>query len=250
MKTYDTIRTVEERSLNAWPSLHQMLYDGWVLGFSNGYTRRANSVSPIYRGNRGIYEKVLGCEEMYRRQRLQTTFKITPLAYPRDLDALLEDRGYQKEATTSVQMLNLKAQEVADTGPVEVREEADDDWLSDYARIKGMAPDEVVSFRAILDRIAAPKWFVSLAEDGEMVSAGLAVQEGDCAGLFGVVTDEARRNRGFGRRLVLTLLNQAKAHGAYTAYLMVTVTNDPALKLYAGLGFEEIYRYWYRVKGN
>jgi len=55
MKTHDTIRSVEERSLNAWPSLHQMLYDGWVLRFSNGYTRRANSVSPIYRGRRGVY---------------------------------------------------------------------------------------------------------------------------------------------------------------------------------------------------
>ena len=92
MENTDTIRTIEERSLNAWPSLQQMLYDGWILRFSGGYTRRANSISPIYRGCRGVYEKVLGCEEIYRRKRLPPAFKISPLVHPEDLDAFLHDR--------------------------------------------------------------------------------------------------------------------------------------------------------------
>ena len=41
---------IEEVALNAWPSMQHMLYDGWLLRFSNGYTKRANSVNILYAG--------------------------------------------------------------------------------------------------------------------------------------------------------------------------------------------------------
>jgi len=37
-------RLIEELTLNAWPPLETLLFDGWILSFSDGYTRRANSV--------------------------------------------------------------------------------------------------------------------------------------------------------------------------------------------------------------
>ncbi|MFN2156932.1 MAG: hypothetical protein ACK2UX_16980, partial [Anaerolineae bacterium] len=39
---------IEAASLDAWPALEQIAYDGWILRFSDGYTKRANSVNSMY----------------------------------------------------------------------------------------------------------------------------------------------------------------------------------------------------------
>jgi len=248
MRTTDTVRSLEERSLNAWPSLQQILYDGWILRFSEGYTRRANSVNPMYRGSGGVYEKVMACESIYRSKRLPPAFRITPLAFPADLDSVLADRGYRREAPTSVQTLPLG--NVLEAGGVEVCEHMPGEWLADYARLKGLSEGEARSLSSILRCVAAPAWFGAVRADGKRVSAGVLVQEGDCAGLYGVATHPQWQRKGYAGRLVGGLLAHARSQGVETAYLQVMVTNDPALQLYARLGFREIYRYWYRVRDN
>src|SRR5437868_6694718 len=55
-------RVIEELTLNAWPPLQSMLYDGWLLGFSHGYTRRANSVQSLYPSSLPLDEKIAICE--------------------------------------------------------------------------------------------------------------------------------------------------------------------------------------------
>ena len=73
-----TIRQIEEAGLNAWPAHQQMLYDGWLLRFADGYTKRANSVNPVYRSNLEIDEKIKTCQEIYRNQGLPAVFRLTP----------------------------------------------------------------------------------------------------------------------------------------------------------------------------
>ena len=46
--------TIEELSLSAWPPLQTMVLDGWVLRFAEGYTKRPNSVNPLYASTLGL----------------------------------------------------------------------------------------------------------------------------------------------------------------------------------------------------
>ena len=71
--------------------------DVWILGLSEGYTRCANSVNPIYDGIRTVEDRIPLCEETCANHSLATTFKITPMAVEMGLDRALEVRSLRPE---------------------------------------------------------------------------------------------------------------------------------------------------------
>jgi len=34
--------------MTAWPAMQQILFDGWVLRLSKGFTKQSNSIIPVY----------------------------------------------------------------------------------------------------------------------------------------------------------------------------------------------------------
>ena len=83
--------------------------------------------------------------------------------------------------------------------------------------------------------------------DGAAVACGLAVVERELVGLFDIYTSDSHRGAGYGNTMVAGLLDWASQQGAQRAYLQMVEDNAPARALYERLGFEEIYRYWYRI---
>lgn len=87
---------------------------------------------------------------------------------------------------------------------------------------------------------------VRLSDDGVRVSATLpdgratggAAIDGDWLGLHGLSVEPAYRRRGLGRAIVAALLDWGAERGARTAWLHVETDNEPAIALYAGLGFD------------
>lgn len=244
----ETAKPIEEASLNAWPALRQIIFDGWLLRFSEGYTRRANSVNPIYAGQKSVEEKIRFCQKSYAAQQLPCVFKITPFVQPANLDARLAELGYEKEALTSVQILDLAT--FAPEIKPEIRQDATPTtgWIDDYVRMNGVQPERVGTLRAILDHIVPATCYATVGDNGQSAACGLGVREGQWLGLFDIVTEPSQRGRGLAEKLITGLLTWGVEHGAQTAYLQVMLNNNAALKLYDRLGFRELYRYWYRVK--
>jgi len=61
------------------------------------------------------------------------------------------------------------------------------------------------------------------------------------------VTAPEHRKKGYGTHLISSMLGWARESGARHAYIQVVERNSPARRLYGKLGFQEMYRYWYRI---
>lgn len=238
----------EEILLNQWQPLQTILYDGWILRFANGYTKRANSINPIYFSNEAIHEKIQHCEKMYAAQQLKTVFKITPSIHPEHLDEILASEGYAVLDHTSAQRLELKHVKQPAIQTVRVDAEVTDEWIDLFCSLNSVDEKHKHAMKLMLSNRCSEKGFFSLYHNGEVVACGLGMVARKVLGIFDIVTSHKYRNQGLGEQLILNILRWGKDRGAEYSDLAVLLNNEPALRLYTKLGFNEIYRYWYRVK--
>lgn len=247
------VRRIEEVSLNAWPCLQQILYDGWLLRFARGYTKRANSVNALWPSTLEIETKIAFCTAQYRTRALPTIFRITPFAQPVELDQMLAERGYLSLDPTAVMYQALPIDlgggnaglSTAATGR---HQEELDRWLAIFSQLQGeMSLHRQGMHRDILSAILGQRFLALLTVDGCAVACGLGVLEETYLGLFDLLVDARYRRQGHGTALVKGMLAWGQRHGARHAYLQVTLANVVACSLYEKLGFEELYRYWYRI---
>lgn len=240
---------IEEAALNAWPAIHQTFFDGWVLRFSMGYTKRANSVNPLYTTTLDLKEKVEICEDIYARQGLPPIFRITPLAAD-ELDSVLEGCGYRKINLTHVMILDLSRQNLTEPIDLELRDLPLEQWMGVYSAVSGSVIGKQPGHAEILGGILNPHLMAALEKSGQWIACGLGVLERDLFGLFDIVTHANNRNQGFGTRLIKGMLGWAKSQGGAVSYLQVMDENIPARRLYRRLGFKDVYSYWYRVPSS
>ncbi|MBO0779253.1 MAG: GNAT family N-acetyltransferase [Ktedonobacteraceae bacterium] len=240
-------RRIEEAGLNSWPALQQHLFDGWVIRFARGYTKRANSVTPLYPQLLPIEEKIERCEHFYEEKKLPVIFRLPSFAEESQaLDQLLERRGYRYLDRTLVWSARLSpGPEVDDAAWRLVPLES---WFPIYRQFSVRYMEQQHLHRELLERIAPPVMYAALYEQGVPVACGLGVLEHEALGIFDVVTDPERRRKGYGRRLVVRMLNWGRQRGAQYAYLQVMDTNQAARRMYEQLGFQDCYYYWYRVR--
>jgi ribosomal protein S18 acetylase RimI-like enzyme len=244
------ITTIEELSLNAWPSLQTVLYDGWIIRCAKGYTKRANSVYPLYFSTIDTDEKIRFCERIYQDRKMATVFKMTSAINPKDLDVKLAASGYHIDSPTSVQIMDLKSPHAQVVQRVSLREDLSEEWLDGFCHMSAVVGKNRETLRQILINIIPHHCFVSLKAEDKMVACGLGVLQSEYIGLFDIVTDHAFRNHGYGQQVVNSILAWGGRNGARKAYLQVMLNNAPALHLYSKIGFVEKYQYWYRIKNT
>lgn len=236
---------IEELSLAAWPALQTIALDGWLLRFAEGYSRRSNSVNALYPSSLPLHEKVEACESLYALRKLPTLFKVLGRDEDKALDYYLAARGYEREAETRVMTLDLASFESSRADPVAMGSALDEAWIEGFCACSGTSASRGVMGR-ILGNLVCPVALASLTEGGETVACGYGAVDRGWVGLFDIVVREGRRGRGYGEAIVASIVASARELGAGRAYLQVVSGNVPAESLYAKLGFEEAYRYWYR----
>ncbi|MDP8227705.1 MAG: GNAT family N-acetyltransferase [Candidatus Celaenobacter polaris] len=244
----NNIKILEQISMNAWPSIQTMFYDGWILRFANGVTRRANSVNPIYESTLDVEEKIAFCEKQYSKKNLPAIFKMTSAANPSELDAVLEKKSYGKQAETSVQILDLTEADFDIFPAIKIENELDGKWVKAFVELNEFDEDKIQTYNSILENIIPRTAFAGYSISNRIIGCGLGVKQGNYIGLFDIVVDKKHRGVGLGYYIVAALMQWGKSKGATIAYLQVMTENEIALHLYEKLGFKEQYKYWYRVK--
>lgn len=247
-------RSIEEMSMNAWPALNTHHYDGWVLRYAQGYTKRANSIYPLYESRKEFTEKLAYCEAYYNKLMIPTTFKLHDGEELHVLDNFLEDQGYHVLTPTDVMTKNLRDVEINDIINYRVVHGYSEEWANVYGdTICGDDTSErAVLVRSIqktmLQSIIPAAFYIFVEEHGQVVASGSGVVEDGTLGVFNVVVQSDYRGVGYGKLAMLAILKEGKALGAENSYLQVVCNNEVAVNLYKSLGYKKVYRYWYRRK--
>ena len=129
------ITLYEELSMNGHPAIQTKLLNGSVLRFADGYTKRANSVNPLYSSE--IIEKISYCEDIYNSKGLATVFKLTPLSFE-ILDEALGAKGYDKVEPTNVMIRPLPLQGKFDAKAV-ISDKINEEWQESYFKLSGLS---------------------------------------------------------------------------------------------------------------
>lgn len=244
------VKLIEELSMNAWASLQTRQYDGWILRFADGYTKRANSVNPLYESSMDPDEKIDICERQYRLHNLPVVFKLTAESRPKGIDQRLEERGYKKIDETSVRILDLSQYIYREPQNVFIETQFSDKWIDGFFRCSNIMDDEVqVTARKILNNILDKVICISVYSGKDIVGCGFGAVERNYVGIFDIVVDRNFRGNGYGKDVMDGILSEAVKMGVGMSYLQVVAGNLPAENLYGRLGYSEVYRYWYRKLG-
>ncbi|MGE0769045.1 MAG: GNAT family N-acetyltransferase [Hyphomicrobiaceae bacterium] len=240
------VRSIEERASNAWPALETRLVRGWLMRFSGGYTKRANSVY-AWRPEVPLADIISHAADVYRSRGLPLVVRLTPLA-DSAADAMLAARGFARLDESIVMTAPLAATGFVRDSATTIASAPSHEWLDGFATANLVPASRRLLHDAMVSNIARPVAFARLDDaHGPGQAWGIGAVERDFVGLFDIVTAPSVRRQGAGRRLVGHMLWWARTQGATIAYLQVVATNSPAVALYRRLGFEETYRYHYRI---
>jgi len=242
----ETLRLLERLHVRAWPASETARVDGWLWRWSGGGSQRANSVSTIDFIGNDIGSALDRVEARYKARDAHCRFHTFDLSLPERLPDLLTARGYGAGETTLTMIATAPppASPAAPAPDVLIADHPDAEWLGVY--LEAITESRRSVNRQILRRIPDPRAFFSVRRDGRVISTALCVVDRGHAVVECVATREDARGQRGASSAMRALMVWAASWGAHTVGLQVVENNEPALKLYRGLGFEPVCtnRFW------
>jgi N-acetylglutamate synthase len=199
------------RAMTLWPDLETRPLGDWLLRHSPTSTaRRANSVLAM--GPSGVVDDYDQVVAFYQRRASRPIAAVVPDS---DEDALFRSHGWELESDDADTVFQIAGVARARRGLV--------------------VPD---------DAVLEERGRVATVRLGDRAS-GVAAYDSDWVGLRTIEVAPGHRRQGLGLAVVAALLEWGAEQGATTAYLQVIGDNEPALALYARLGFTTHHTYRY-----
>ena len=239
---------IERACRDAWPGIDEAEYGDWLLRYSGGGSRRANSANPLRDPGRDIDAALATCEEFYRQRGRPAFFRI-PSFLAAEVDANLLSRGYESEGETLTLFGAIDRLAAGQDTEIEIRAFPSAEWLAAMNRAQGHSEAQRSAYAGIVGRIGEPSAFAALRHDDELASLAIGVIRDRFLCFESVVTDARHRGHGYARRILANLVAWAQQRSAEGACLQVAADNAVAISLYHRLGLRtEAYRYHYRCK--
>jgi ribosomal protein S18 acetylase RimI-like enzyme len=236
----------EAVNASVWPAFDQVLYDGWLLRFTHGYSRNSSSVWPLYAGELPMEAKIAFCEAQYEARGLTPGFRLSEIPGHGAIEEALLERGYARDNPNLVMVRSSTESEVVDIQLLER-----DEWLETAFCIHPVDDPDLVDWeRKLLAKISLPSCYAIVTHEGKAAGYGRTVLLGEIVNIESLWTMPGLRGRGLGSQLVRGLLQRGREDGAKSAYLTVNQPNTEAQRFYARLGFETRYTYRYLVPAD
>jgi N-acetylglutamate synthase len=199
----------------AWQAPEVAELDGWKLRYGHGLTGRANSVwARGHDGRLPLEDKIARAEAFYRERGLRPKAQLSPASEPEGLDDELAARGYERSEDVLIEVATTEVHAPDGAWKIGLAAEPDELWLEIWLESRRLSSVETGH---ALDLLCGSTGETVFARAGEVA--------------VGRVVAHAGWARERGARLCLN----------------VEASNEPALALYEGAGFEPVYPYWYRT---
>ncbi len=241
----------EEACMAAWPAPRELLLEGWLLRAAGGGHRRPNSVNPIRGGASDPSAILPTVEAIYGAFGQAPLFRV--LSFVEETDDVLAANGYTAEGETLTLFGEIDGFAISSERSTELAIVPGAEWLKARAELSEIDAAESQIYEAMLGSLLLPRAFAATRDgdraDGKIAALAYGVVCNGLGVVESVVTDKAKRQRGYARQTVGRLMQWAKDEGAYGVCLQVVADNAPAVGLYRALGFnQELHRYHYRRK--
>ena len=242
------VRRLEAVSFRSWPA-SSVEYDGtWALRLTAGHpSKRINSVNPLDRADHSDLERRISrAARRFHSFGRPLVFRQSPLAPP-ELDNILDARGWRRFDETIVMTRDLTNADLSGTlDQVPLKDVGR--WIDQCIVMESFDGEVKPGLSEIIGNVQGEVGlFLSEDTSGNPLAAAMAVRFGDLIGLFEIVSNPNMRRQGFARRIMHTAMLWGLENGAKRAWLQVVAANEPAVELYQSEGFQQAYRYAYRI---
>ncbi len=232
-----SIAQIERAAGITWSPDERTTLAGWVVSSSGGFTRRTNCAAPTATSATDI-EARAAVESWLTNRGASLVVRVTPLAATHVIARTEETWRLDRADETVVMTKPLGA---ALSGGITLVDPADPSFATELLAMNGRPADAIDAWTRMVRRLGDDA--IGVWEQGRAV--GLATVAGALAAIYSVAVDDDHRRKGLATETMGTAEAWAKNRGAATAFLQVREDNHAAQAMYAGLGYEERYRYHY-----